>query len=148
MAEYIAPAQNVSLNTPVVFNASMPCNRGCVIHDDGTGIFILRGGINNPAAYQINASANIAVPEGGTVTAIALALSVNGEERVASESIFTPQAVNEYGAVNCPAIIKVPCGCCYSVALEYVDATTDDPAVTPTPTIALKNATFDIARIA
>ena len=35
MAEYLANAvQNVALNAPVLFTASIPCNRGNVVHED------------------------------------------------------------------------------------------------------------------
>lgn len=50
-AEYLANAQqSVALNSPVVFTASIPCNRGYVYHEDETGVFILRGIVNNPCA--------------------------------------------------------------------------------------------------
>ena len=48
MAEYVANAvQSVALNSPVLFTASIPCNTGCVYHEDETGIFILKGKTNN-----------------------------------------------------------------------------------------------------
>lgn len=48
MAEYLANAvQNVALNAPVLFTASIPCTKGYVYHEDETGIFILRGITNN-----------------------------------------------------------------------------------------------------
>ena len=44
MAEYLANAEQlISLNQPAIFTASIPCTRGCVFHEDETGIFILRG---------------------------------------------------------------------------------------------------------
>ena len=68
MAEYLANAtQLVELNQPVVFSASIPCQNGYVIHEDETGIFILRGATPNCfARYQVTFNGNIAVPEGGT----------------------------------------------------------------------------------
>ena len=86
MAEYLANAiQNVSLNGPVLFTASIPCNKGCIYHEDETGIFILRGITNNCfARYQVTYNGNIAIPEGGEVTPIAVAITVNGEPRVTS----------------------------------------------------------------
>ena len=150
MAEYLANTlQNVALNGPVLFTASIPCTKGCIYHEDETGIFILRGNTNNCfARYQVTHNGNIAVPEGGAVTPIALAITVNGEPRVTSRAIFTPQAVDEYGNVTSTAIITVPKGCCFSVAVRYVDATTDDPAVEPTPLIEVQNSNFVINRIA
>lgn len=149
-AEYLAIAeQNVSLNAPVVFTASIPCNRGYVYHEDETGIFILKGITNNCfARYQITYNGNIAVPDGGTLTPIAVAISVNGETRPSSLAIFTPQAVDEFGNVTATAIVTVPKGCCFSLAVRYVDATAADPAVDPTPTIVVANSNLVIDRIA
>lgn len=150
MAEYLANAlQNVSLNGPILFTASIPCNRGCVYHEDETGIFILKGKTDNCfARYQLTFNGNIAVPEGGEVTPIALAIAVNGEPRVTSQAIFTPQAVDEFGNVTSTAIVTVPKGCCFSASVRYVDATVNDPAVDPTPTIEVQNANLVITRIA
>ena len=153
MAEYLAnDVQLVALNSPVLFTASIPCNRGYVYHEDETGIFILRGIVNNSccgfARYQVTFNGNIAIPEGGAVTPIAVAIAVNGEPRLTSRAIFTPAAVDEYGNVTSTAIITVPKGCCFSLSVRYVDATVDDPATTPTPTIEVQNANLVVNRIA
>ena len=150
MAEYLANAdQAVSLNSPVLFTASIPCTKGYVYHEDETGIFILRGITNNSfARYQVTYNGNIAVPEAGAVTPVALAITVNGETRPTSTAIFTPQAVNEYGNVTSTAIITVPKGCCFSISVRYVDATVNDSAVTPTPTINVQNSNLVVNRIA
>lgn len=149
-AEYLANAvQSVNLNAPVNFSASIPCTRGYVYHENETGIFILRGITNGQcfATYQVTFNGNIALPEGATVTPIAIAITVNGEPRVTSRAIFTPAAVDEYGNVTSTAIIKVPRGCCFSLSVESVPATTD-PTVTPAPIINVQNANLVINRIA
>lgn len=150
MAEYLAnPVQTVALNAPILFNASIPCNKGYVYHEDETGVFILRGiTCNCFARYQVTFNGNIAIPEGGEVTPIAVALEVSGEPRLTSRAIFTPAAVDEYGNVTSTALITVPKGCCFSLAVEYVDATTDDATVTPTPLIEVQNANLVINRVA
>ncbi len=150
MAEYLANAvQSVSLNSPIIFNASIPCNKGFVYHEDETGIFTLCGKTNNCfARYQVTFNGNIAIPEGGAITPIAVALVVQGEQRPTSRAIFVPAAVDTYGNVTSTALITVPKGCCFSLAVEYVDATTDDPATTPTPTINVQNSNLVIARVA
>ena len=150
MAEYLANAvQNVALDNPINFSASIPCNRGYVYHEDETGIFILRGVTCNCfARYQVTFNGNIAVPDGGELTPISVAITVNGEPRLTSRAIYTPTAVDEYGNVTSTAIITVPKGCCFSIAVRYVDATTDDPATTPTPVITVQNANIVIDRIA
>ncbi len=151
MAEFLKnDIQNVALNSPVLFTASIPCNRGYVYHEDETGIFILRGCTNNCfARYQVTFNGNIAIPEGGAaVTPISVAITVNGEPRLTSRAIYTPTAVDEYGNVTSTAIVTVPKGCCFSVSVRYVDATTDDPATEPTPLIEVQNANFVVTRIA
>ena len=150
MAEYLANAvQNVALNGPIIFTASIPCRKGYVYHEDETGIFILRGITDNCfSRYQVTFNGNIAIPTGGAVTPVAVAIAVNGEPRLTSRAIFTPAAVDEYGNVTSTAIITVPRGCCFSLSVEYVDATVDDPATTPTPTIEVQNANLVVNRIA
>lgn len=152
-AEYLANAvQEVALNSPVIFTASIPCTRGYVYHEDETGIFILRGIVPNAcnsfAHYQVTFNGNIAIPTGGTAGAIAVSLVINGEPRLTSRAIYTPAAVDEYGNVTCTAIIKVPRGCCFTLAVESVTAVEADPAATPAPVIEVQNANLTIARIA
>ena len=150
-AEYLANAvQDVSLNAPVNFTASIPCTKGYVYHEDETGIFILRGITSGQcfATYQVTYNGNIALPEDAAeVTPIAVAISVNGEPRPTSRAIFTPAAVDEYGNITSTAIIKVPRGCCFSLSVEAVPATTD-PTVTPAPVINVQNSNLVINRIA
>jgi len=142
------PIQEVALNSPVLFDTSIPCSSGCVYHESNTGNFILRGKTNQCFAhYQVTFNGNIAIPEGGTVAPIAVALTVNGEPRLTSRAIFTPAAVEDYGNVTSTAIIKVPRGCCFSLGVDAVPATTD-PTATPAPVIEVQNANLTIARIA
>ena len=148
MAEYLANAvQEISLNAPAIFTASIPCRRGYIYHEDDTGIFILRGLTNQCfATYQVTFNGNIAIPEGGTVTPIAVAIAISGEPRPTSRAIYTPAAVGDYGNVTSTAIIRVPKGCCFPLAVESVPASTD-PTVTPAPVIELQNANLVITRI-
>ncbi len=146
--------QEVSLNSPVLFRTSIPCNRGYVYHESETGNFILRGANGNNtcncnrfAHYQVTFNGNIAIPEGGTVTPIAIALTVNGEPRLTSRAIYTPAAVGDFGNVTSTAIIKVPACCCFSLSVDAVPASAD-PTVTPAPVIEVQNANLTIARIA
>lgn len=149
MAEYLANAvQNIALNQPAIFTASIPCNRGCIYHEDETGIFILRGMTNNCfARYQVTFNGNIAIPTGGAVTPIAVALTVNGEPRQTSRAIYVPAAVETYGNVTSTAIITVPKGCCFTLSVRYITAD-EDPTTTPTPVIEMQNANLVISRIA
>ena len=149
-AEYLANAtQEIALNAPAIFTASIPCTRGYVYHEDETGIFILRGITCNQcfATYQVTFNGNIAIPEGGAVAPIAMAVTVNGEPRLTSRAIFTPAAAEDFGNITSTAIIKVPRGCCFSLSVESVPASAD-ATVTPAPVIELQNANLVIDRIA
>ena len=146
------PIQEVALNAPILFNTSIPCSRGYVYPEGDTGNFILKGANSNNACncfaqYQVTFNGNIAIPEGGTVTPIAVAMAVNGEPRLTSRAIFTPAAVEEFGNVTSTAIIKVPRCCCFSLSVDAVPATTD-PTVTPAPVIEVQNVNLTISRIA
>lgn len=154
MAEYLTrdAVESVALNTAIPFVDSIPCNRGYVFHQSGTGIFVLRGIVNNPAScfarYNVEFTGNIAIPTGGAVTPIAVAIVVSGESRTGSRSIFTPAAVDEYGNVTSRAVIDVPRGCCFTVSVEYVNGTVDDPVTTPTPLINVVDGSLSISRVA
>ena len=149
MAEYLANAvQEVDLNTPILFTASIPCPQGNVYHEDETGIFILRGNTCNAfARYQVTFNGNIAIPTGGAVTPIAVAIAENGEARPTSRAIFTPAAVDTYGNVTSTAIITVPRGCCCQFSVRYISGVTDGTTV-PTPSINVINSNLEITRIA
>lgn len=149
MADFVANAvQTVDLNQPILFDASIPCTKGYVFHENQTGNFILRGITPNAfARYQLTFNGNIAIPEGGAVTPIAVAITVNGEARPTSRAIFTPAAVDEYGNVTSTAIITVPRGCCFDIGVKYVSGVTDGTTV-PTPAINVINGNLEINRIA
>ncbi len=139
MAEYLANAiQEVALNSPILFNASLPCQKGYIFHEDETGVFTLRGITSNCfARYQVTFNGNIAIPEGGAVGPIAVAITVNGEPRLTSRAIFVPAAVDEYGNVTSTAIVVVPKGCCFNMSVRYISGLTDDPAGVPAPVISV-----------
>ena len=154
MSEYLTrdAVEVVALNTAIPFVDSISCNRGYVFHQSGTGIFILRGIVNNPTAcfarYGVEFTGNIAIPEGGAITPIATAIVVSGESRTGSRGIFTPAAVDEYGNVTSRAVIDVPKGCCFTVSVEYVNGTVDDPATVPTSLINVVDGSLSISRTA
>lgn len=154
MAEYLTrdTIETVGLNQAIPFIDSIPCNRGYVFHQSGTGIFVLRGIVNNScncfARYNVVFTGNIAIPEEGEATPIATAIVVSGEERTGSRSIFTPAETDEYGNVTSRATVDVPKGCCFTVAVEYVNGSVDDPTVTPTPLINVIDGSLSISRTA
>ena len=154
MADYLTrdAVESVALNVPIQFIDSISCQKGYVFHQSGAGIFVLRGIVNNPCAgfarYIVEFTGNVSIPTGGAITPIATAIVVSGEERQGSRSIFTPAAVNEYGGVTSRATVDVPRGCCFTVSVEYVNGTVNDPATTPTPLINVIDGSLSITRVA
>lgn len=124
MAEFTSNAvQTVAAGQNVLFtDTAVPCNRGYIIHREGSGIVTLRGIVNNPngcfARYKIFFGGNIAVPTDGTAGAISLALAIDGEPIPTSSSIVTPAAVDQYWNVAEALYVTVPRGCCYTIAVE------------------------------
>lgn len=151
MAKYVTSTdQNVALNGTIPFNiVSIPCNKGCVIPIT-TGVLTLKGSTSNRfARYEVDLQANVAIPEGGTVTPLALAITLNGVAIPDSVAIVTPAAVEDVWHIHTSATITVPCDCCVSVSAAYVDATEDDATVTPTLSIFVRrNASLTVNRIA
>lgn len=111
----VSAGQNVPLTETAV---SGNC---CIVHREGAGIVTLRGFTNQcRARYKVSFGANIAIPTGGTVEAISLAIAVNGEPLVSATAIVTPAAVGDYGNVFVSANVDVPRGCCLTVAAENI----------------------------
>jgi len=143
MAEYVNNAiQEVEANENVLLNDSIPCTKGYVIHRNGSGILTLRGIVNNCcnqfARYQVEFNGNIAIPTGGEVGEISIALAINGEPIQTSRARVTPAAVENYFNVTSLANITVPKGCCYTLSVEN----TSDAA------IEVQNANLTINRTA
>lgn len=152
MAEFTYnPIQLVEPGQNVILNNSISCNRGYVLHRNESGIVTLRGIVNNAcgcfARYQVTFNANIAVPEGGAVGPISVALAIDGEPILTSRAIVTPAAVDEYFNVTSTAIITVPKGCCFTVAVENTSSSAT-PGTTPAPAINVQNANLTVSRIA
>jgi hypothetical protein len=151
MAEYVYnPIQLVQPNQNVLLQNAIPCNKGYIFHREGSGILTLRGIVNNTcgcfARYQVTFNGNIAVPEDGTVGAIAVAIAIDGEPIPTSRAIVTPAAVDEYFNVTSTAIITVPRGCCQNIAIENVS---EGATAADAPTaINVQNANLVITRIA
>lgn len=151
MAKYLTSSDvNVALNGTVPFDiVSIPCNKGCVVPIT-TGVLTLQGSDTNRfARYEVKVQGNVAIPTGGTVTPIAVAITLNGVALPDSVAIVTPTAVEDVWHINTSTTVTVPCGCCVSVSAAYVDATEDDAAVTPTPSIFVRRlASLTVTRVA
>lgn len=152
MAEFLNnDIQLVNPNQPVLLRTSIGCPNGYVYHRPESGILTLRGIVKNACAcfarYQVTFNGNIAVPEGGTVGPISVALAIDGEPILTSRAIVTPAAVDEYNNATSTAIITVPRGCCFNVSVENTSESAT-PGTTPAPAINVQNANLTVTRIA
>lgn len=143
MAEYTSNAlQTVPAGQNVLFTeAPIPCNRGYVIHREGSGILTLRGIVNNGgcfARYKVSFGSNIAIPAAGTVEPISIAIAIDGEPIPTSSMIVTPAAAEEFWNVYGSIFITVPRGCCYTIAIEN----------TSSQAINVQNANLIVERVA
>lgn len=131
--------QLVNENQNVLFSDTVVDGNCSVIHRDGSGLVTLRGITNQcRARYRITFGGNIAIPTGGTVAAISLALSIDGEPIDTTTMIATPAAVENYWNVSSTIFIDVPRGCCYSLGVRN----TSDQAIN------VQNANLIIERVA
>ena len=156
MAEFTQNAvQTVNANQPVTLVTSIGCSKGYVYHRNGSGIVTLRGITNNCfARYQVTFNGNIAIPDGGTVGPISVALALDGEPILTSRAIVTPAAAadnpptqNNFFNVTSTAIISVPKGCCFNISVENTSESAT-PATVPAPPILVQNANLTVSRIA
>lgn len=140
MAEFTANAiQTVALNQNVLFTDTRACGNCSIVHTEGSGLVTLRGITKQcRARFKVFFSGNIAVPTGGTVGAISLAIATNGEAVSSSNMIVTPAAVDEYFNVASAIYIDVPCGCCTQVSVRN----------TSTQPISVQNANLIVERVA
>lgn len=146
MPEYVSTAtQTVQIGQNVLLVDAFPCNKGLVIHRNGSGLVTLRGPQNNccKARYKVSFTGNIAVAEGGTVGPIGITLSVDGEPLYSATAIVTPAAVGDFFSVAVEAYIDVPRCCCSSVAVENILPAT---GTAPGTAIDVANAALIITR--
>ncbi len=132
----VAAGQNVLFtDTPV------KCNRGYVVHRDGAGLVTLRGicnGCSPIARYRVLFGGNLAVPTGGTVGAISVALALGGEAIPTTTATVTPAAVENTFNVATSSFVDVPRGCCVSLSVRNIS----------TQAINVANANLMIERVA
>ena len=138
--EIIAVAtQTVAENQNVLFTDSITCGNCSITQRDGSGLVTLRGNTNQcRARYKVSFGGNIAIPTGGTVEAISLALAIDGEALGSSTMIVTPAAVEEYFNVFGAMFVDVPKGCCLTASIQNVS----------TQPILVQNANLIIERVA
>ena len=139
MAEFTAPyVQQIAAGANAVFTETPVSPRGCVVHRQGSGLVTLRGMTNQCfARYLVVFGGNIAIPTGGTVGEISIALSVNGEALGPSTATVTPAAVENFFNISAFAYVDVPRGCCVTIGVRNIN----------TQTIELNNANLAVTRV-
>ena len=138
--ELIANAlQTVEANQNVLFTDEVVSGSCSIMHRNGSGLVTLRGMTQQcRARFKAFFSGNIALPTGGTVAPISLALSINGEPVASTTMIQTPAAVGEFSNVSSAVYIDIPATCCVTIAVKN----------TSTQTIDVQNANLIVERIA
>lgn len=149
MAEFSSnQLQTVNPGETIIFTENpVPCTRGLIRHRDDTGNFLLKGYVprqggcrccnaQRTANYLVDFGANIAVPTGGTVGAISVAITIDGATIPSSTMTVTPAAVEQFFNVSRAINAGVFAGCCESIAVRN---TSDQP-------ILVQNANIIISR--
>lgn len=118
--EIIANAlQLVGENQNVLFTDDVTCGNCSIMHRPGSGLVTLRGVTDQcRARFKVTFGGNIAIPTGGTVGPISLAISLEGEPMASTTMIATPAAVENFWNVFSAIFVDVPRGCCVSVGVR------------------------------
>lgn len=140
MAEYTnAYVQSVAPNANVVFTEEPVSGKGCIVHREGSGLITLRGLTNQcRALFRVTFGGNIAIPTGGTVGEISIAIAIDGEPVPSATATVTPAAVENFFNVFSSVFIEVPKGCCVTVSVRNIN----------TQAIEVENANIIVERVA
>lgn len=123
MAEFIATeVQTVQANQNVLFTNTLSCGKNSITHREGSGLVTLRGITSSQcrARFEVTFGANVAIPTGGVVNPISVAIAINGEPILNSTMIVTPAAVDEYFNINRTLFIDIPAGCCSQISVKNI----------------------------
>lgn len=130
--------QQIAANVNAVFSETPVAGSNCIVHREGSGIITLRGITNQcRARYLVTFNGNIAIPTGGTVGPISIAIALEGEALGSATATVTPAAVGDEFNVAMSAFVDVPKGCCVTVSIKNVNA----------QTIELQNASIIVTRV-
>ena len=138
--EIIANAlQTVAANQNVYFTDTVVCGGPSASHRDGSGLVTLRGNTcQGRARFKVSFGGNIAIPTGGTVGPISLAIAIDGEAVPATTMTVTPAAVEQFFNVFSAIFVDVPRGCCLTISVINIGA---EP-------IEVQNANLIVERVA
>jgi hypothetical protein len=139
MAEFSGVAQTVNPGESIVFSiVNVPCTRGLINHDPGTGNFLLAGKLQNGpysqggcrcnskrmSLYTVAFGANVAIPtEGGTLGEISLAIVVDGGTLTNTVMRSNPSALGDLNYVGRTTNVPIFNGCCQTVTVRNTSST-------------------------
>ena len=146
MAQYVyAERQEVAFSEAALLNDSIPCTKGYVLHQNGSGNLTVRGIVNNPcpnafARYRVSFKGNVAIPTGGTLGEASFSIAVNGTPLNYTLGASTPAAVEQFNCIAGFGYVDVfRCG--YpSVTIENTSATAE--------TVSIRNLVVNVDRVA
>lgn len=131
--------QTVLSDQNVLFTDTTICGNCSIIHRSGSGLITMKGNTSQGRArYRATFNANIAIPTGGTVGQISLALAIAGEIIPVTTMIVTPAAVDEYFNVSTTTFIDAMRDCCVTLSVKN----------TSEQSIEVQNANLVIERVA
>ena len=131
--------QVVADGTSVLFTDTIAGGNCAITHRDGSGLVTLRGLTNQcRARFRVSFGGNIAIPTGGTVGPISLAIAIDGEAVATTTMISTPAAVEEYQNVFSAIFLDIPRGCCSQISVKNISD----------QDIEIQNANLIIERVA
>ena len=144
--------QTVQPGAGALLNTIRPCTRRpqLVMHEDESPLIYLRGAGCGPCGitdYEVEWKANIAVPEGGTVGEIQMALAVDGQIIPLTIGTATPAAVEQFWEVSGTKTVRINFGCCPSLSVVNASVSAT-PATVPAPAIAVRNLLVKVNRVA
>lgn len=110
--------QTVAANGNVLFTDTAVKGNCSIFHREGSGLITLRGITNQcRARFKVSFGANVAIPAGGTVAPITLAISISGEAIGGTTMISTPTAAEAFNNVYSSVYLDVPAGTSYTVSV-------------------------------
>ena len=131
--------QTILTGQNVLFTDTAICGNCSIIHRSGSGLITVKGNTSQyRARYRVSFNGNIAIPTGGTVGEISLAIAMEGEIIPVTTMIVTPAAVEEYFNVSTTTFIDTMRDCCTTVTVKN----------TSDQSINVQNANFIIERVA
>ena len=120
--EIIANAlQTVAANQNVYFTDDVIGGSMTISHRSNSGLINIRGITNQcRARFRIYFGGNIAIPTGGTVGPITLAIALDGEAVPSTSMIVTPAAVEQFFNISSSIFVEVPRGCCATISVKNI----------------------------